>query len=281
MQVAPWTIEYEYDSAGNRTQKTNHAAGRVACYTYDVDDSGVTYGTANNRLEFYVEYVGEATDCDVPGSAVVLGTKYYFYTDAGNVSRVVTKPETPGPGDPELTAVRFDYASNGEAVAYVVGEQWDENASGNAENYDVSFVREFRYDSGRQRYLDRPLDPALFMIARPDQGYGNPPGQSDTWSDYSPAPGGFGDPDAVYGDFTITGPPGQWTMTDVRSFEPGLASFGWTDNGTGTQVPDAASVAYVHTNHLGTTRLTSDAASPPQAQGAVVYTAFGERICAV
>ncbi|MFQ5464115.1 MAG: RHS repeat-associated core domain-containing protein, partial [Phycisphaerae bacterium] len=55
----------------------------------------------------------------------------------------------------------------------------------------------------------------------------------------------------------------------------------WTDNGTGTQVPDAASVAYVHTNHLGTTRLTSDAASPPQAQGAVVYTAFGERICAV
>lgn len=40
-------------------------------------------------------------------------------------------------------------------MTYVLGETWDQGPA----NYDIYFAREFRYDSARQRYMNRALDP--------------------------------------------------------------------------------------------------------------------------
>ena len=74
------------------------------------------------------------------------------------------------------------------------------------------------------------------------------------------------------GDVTGSGSTGS----PVRSFEPGMGKFAWMDDGFGTQVPDDTTVAYYHTNHIGTTRLMTD--SVGTAASAVTYTAFGELV---
>jgi RHS repeat-associated protein len=115
----------------------------------------------------------------------------------------------------------------------------------------VTFAREFRYDTGRARYLNRELDPVTLG------GTGLYITLSETWSDY--------DGDEIYGDFTVD------TMgadTDVRSFEPGLGTVDpWEEEG-------ADSTTYVHSDHLGTLREASGDAGASLR----VFTAFGEPI---
>ncbi len=48
------------------------------------------------------------------------------------------------------------YAQNGRAVTYGLGETWDYIGS-SITNHTVTYAREFRYDSARQRYLNRTL----------------------------------------------------------------------------------------------------------------------------
>jgi RHS repeat-associated protein len=117
-----------------------------------------------------------------------------------------------------------------------------------AANYTVTYAREFRYDTGRARYMNRELDPAGFTQ---NQTIIIP--KKTTWSDY--------DGNALYGDFTVADGfitpknafmPGQWRSTDGQS-------------------------EYVHNDHLGSLRNTSttpNGQSPP----ARVFTAFGERV---
>ena len=101
---------YEYDQGGNRTKKTDFVNDREVVFHYDNDDVS-RFETYNNRLEFFETFdTGETP-------AVLLSTTYYFYWCNGNPNRIVTHVE----GTQDYSAVRFEYARNGEAVTHVLG----------------------------------------------------------------------------------------------------------------------------------------------------------------
>ena len=107
--------------------------------------------------------------------------------------------------------------------------------------------REFRYDSGRARHLNRRLDGAALMQ--------NPPVYTpltETCTNY--------DGDEPYGDFTFSG--GQPANGDA--YVPGA----WRAVGG---VPE-----YLHSDHLGTLRQTTSGTGVAGASR--VFTGFGERI---
>jgi RHS repeat-associated protein len=181
----------------------------------------------------------------------VASTTWYYYSILGNPTWIVTKQA----GSDDYSATRFGYAKNGETVTLVLGETWtyddapDENCPVST-SYDITFAREYRYDSGRARYLDRELD-------TDDLPAGIYTPTTTVWSDY--------DGDEIHGDYTVD------TMgadTDVRSFEPGLGTVDpWEEEGDD-------STTYVHSDHLGTLREASGDAGASLR----VFTAFGEPI---
>jgi len=195
-------------------------------YYYDVDDPA-TYGSFNNRLMFYETYetcrvfedYGYEGSC---GTQELVSTTWYYYNNEGNVTNVITEKADPG-SEPLYEGTRLEYARNGRAVTYVLGESW-----GNEHSYDIAYAREFRYDGARQRYMNRELDPGHM--------WGTPQALSTVWSDY--------DGDEIYGDFTVDGQ----TQTDVRSFDLGFGKFNWT-----ASQPDPATVHHYHTDTSGTT----------------------------
>jgi RHS repeat-associated protein len=141
----------------------------------------------------------------------------------------------------QYTATRFEYAKNGEAVTYAMGEQWcsDGNPANCPTSYNALWAREFRYDGARSRYMNRQLNPSTLATV------------STVWSDY--------DGNGIYGDFTVSGS----TVTNTDSYQPGL----WR------KVSGVAS--YLHNDVLGTLRQTTGTTGA--ASGSDVFTAFGER----
>jgi len=205
----PYDITYEYDQGGNRKKKIESTGGcnRIeTVYHYDVDDPA-TYGSFNNRLMKYQTYescrvfedFGYEGSC---GTEELVSTTWYYYNSSGNVTNVVAEKADPYSA-PLYEGTRLEYARNGRAVTYVLGETW-----GN-EPYNITYAREFRYDGARQRYMNRELDPNALES-------GTLQALSTVWSDY--------DGDGVYGDFTSDGQ----TQTDVRSFDLGFGKFDWT-----------------------------------------------------
>ena len=179
----------------------------------------------------------------------VYSTTWYIYNCAGNVERVVPQ----NAGSSQYSATRFSYAKNQRSVSFALAETWDPdgNSDGQVDNYAVQWLREFRYDSGRARYLNRKLDPVTLA-----------PIAADTvWTDY--------DGDDPYGDFAIVNS-GSWFASPTRSYEPGIAMVDpWTSSGP-------ANTKYYHSDHLGTTRTMSNSTSFDG--GTRVLTAFGEKI---
>ena len=161
-------------------------------YHYDIEDP-LRYASNNNRLEYY-----DTFDTSDPQNPVLLSTTWYYYNESGNVTQVVTSEA----GTDQYESTRLAYARNGQAVSYVMGESWTwTGPPADPANYDIAYAHEYRYDSGRQRYLDRLLNiPALM------QGY--VVADSQLWTDYNG--------DEPYGDFTIKG----GNVTNIRSFEP-------------------------------------------------------------
>jgi RHS repeat-associated protein len=146
------------------------------------------------------------------------------------------------------------YAKNGETVTYVLGETWEADGADPdtcPESYDITFAREFRYDSGRARYLSRELAPADLLQ--------NPPqfvSLTETWTDY--------DGDESYGDYTVSG----GSAANAGSYELGVASVvPWAGAGN-------ASTSYWHNDLIGTLR--NETASDGSGSAARGYTAFGE-----
>jgi RHS repeat-associated protein len=190
---------------------------------------------------------------DVSGEASsLLATTWYYYNESGNPTRIVTKPEA----STQYSATRFEYAKNGETVMYVLGETWEADGADPdncPENYDITFAREFRYDSGRARYLNRELDPVGLMQ--------NPPQfvpLTETWTDY--------DGDESYGDYTVSG----GSAANAGSSELGVASVApWAGAGT-------ASTSYWHNDLIGTLR--NETASDGSGSSPQVYSAFGEPV---
>jgi len=232
-------LAYEYDQVGNRKRKLDSAQLLDVIYTYDTDiplGQPSPYDSRNNRLMSYQTFDAAGLD----------STTYYYYNDCGNVTRVVTDEEATD----NYTSTWLEYARNGRAVIYAVGESWEWQGPGfDPANYDISYAREFRYDGARQRYLNRELDPAGIQENPPDY---TP--VSEVWSDYAG--------NSIYGDFTAVGE----TITNVRSFQPGIAR---VNDPLGTPVTE-----YYHADMLGSTRIMTDGAG--DGLGEAYYTAFGQ-----
>ena len=169
----------------------------------------------------------------------------------------MTRLENPEFNEMRVTSTGLAYAKNGTTVTYVFGEEWDE---GQPIGYNITYAREFRYDTGRARYLNRELDPDDF-----ENGTMTEVSSATTiWTDY--------DGDQPYGDFTaVPGSPTS-TITEQRSFELGVATFDWSGGS-----PDEVSVKFYHSDMIGTTRMMTDSTGF-EVPFSAVYTAFGERI---
>ncbi len=144
------------------------------------------------------------------------------------------------------TAVRLGYAINGRTVTYAHDEEWCWDGSAACEvqgSYKTTWAREFRYDGARARYMNRPLNPTTLAphLTKPT-----------VWTDYDGA--------ETYRDYTVSA--GAVVLGDA--FQPGL----WRNLGGVS--------AYLHNDHLGTLRNTSDLGADPGT--ARVFTAFGEPI---
>ncbi len=244
----PYYRTYEYDAGGNRTLKVDVLSQQETRYFYDLADPAA-YGSNNNRL-MYAEVYDTAPMPDELRSAT-----YYEYSADGNVTRVITEefavgggqsgPMAPS-GNRQFSAVRFGYAHNEQALLFAHGETWEwDGVSGSVSNYQKPWMREFRYDGARARYMNRTLNPDTLATL------------ATTWSDY--------DGDDIYGDFTVSGNPAVATSTD--KYEPGL----WHRSAAGV-------VDYLHNDHLGTLRRQSSSAGAMLTGSAHVYTAFGERL---
>lgn len=67
---------------------------------------------------------------------------------SSNVGRVVSQ----NAGSTQYSATRFSYAKNQRTVTFALAETWDPDgpdAGTEVDNYAVQWLREFRYDSGR------------------------------------------------------------------------------------------------------------------------------------
>ena len=160
-------------------------------------------------------------------------------------------------GSRKYTATRSEYARSGDTVTSVTGESWCWNGqSGSFPTCaKVTFAREYWYDGGRQRYLDRKLTPPTLWHEAALAG-SSP--LSETWTDY--------DGDEPYGDFTWSGP----TWTPVRSFELGIGRVEpFVSSGNNNS-------SYYHTDMLGTTRMITGVNGV--AVNSPVFTAFGEKL---
>ncbi len=133
-----------------------------------------------------------------------------------------------------------DMSSNGVFPALIMRPLDDVTTNG----YQRNWAYEFRYDSGRERYLYRKLDHTDDDL----------PALTSLWSDY--------DGGAIYGDHTISGT----TATEVTAFMPGIAQ---------QDVPTGDATWFLN-NHIGTTRTMLDDNADVVVKR--LYTAFGELI---
>ncbi|GMU38382.1 MAG: hypothetical protein AMXMBFR22_25730 [Phycisphaerae bacterium] len=235
-----YSLGYEYDQAGNRTEKHDLINDLDTYYTYDTGDPS-TYGSDNNRLMYYEVW-------DVGGTPEQLSTTWYSYNAQGNVTRVVTEDEVNKSAPVE--AVRFVY-NHSQQVSFLIGEEWFRGDAECEENYVITWAREFRYDAARARYLNRELDPEALEE-------GDLVALSEVWTDY--------DGDSSYGDFELDGNPPE--PSDLRSYEPGVALKDPWDESSG--------IEYYHADLIGSTRAMTDYTGA--SASTVCYTAFGEKL---
>jgi len=253
-----YDLTYAYDQGGNRLTKIDALNDRLTEYHYDIEDPDL-YGSNNNRLMYYDLF-------DTSGqSSTLLSTTVYYYNASGNAERIVTESHVATQarvheGDVStfrrldvstFSSTRLVYARNGSAVSFVMGETWDPDgpdADSCPDNYTVTFAKEFRYDTGRARYMVRDLDTAWLTAP------GGPllVALSTAWTAYDGA--------EPYGDYTVS----SGAVTETNAYEPGV----WRS------VDGAAE--YLHNDNLGTLRVTTDAAGQPTPRR--IFSAFGEPI---
>ena len=254
--VVEYDIAYEYDQLGNRTVRTDHVCGPAAAgcvretfyhYDVDVDPNQLTYATHHNRLLSYEVY-----DTSDPNAAALLRTVRYTYYDTGQASNITVFDEQQTP-DPNSHVWHHDvalhYYTHGPLKLAVWGK-WQEDENGPIDaTYQVIKAREFRWDSGRARYLSADI-----ATPQNDSQYWTLDGDP-VWTDY--------EGDTPYADSTMNAT--TYAATQVNRFF-GLA--GEKDASSGDE-------SYRQADLIGSTMATTDATGsigvPP-----VSYTAFGE-----
>lgn len=233
-----WTlIAYTYDQGGNRLTKVDLSSGRRTVYHYDVTDND-DGGQHNNRL-----LSSEVIDL---GTDTVIERTWYRYGVNGNVIRLVK--QTPQPKN-ETLIYWFNYDRSDNLWVSTSGTGDYNELTGEVSNSTFFASAEYRYESGRQRYLVRPLDP--------NNGFEPLPGAR--WHDY------LGN--EIYNDYAVT-PSGAVTEGTAH-----LSSIGFSD-------PIAADMpAYYASDQIGSVRqiLGNGTGNPPTLRE-VMYTAFGEHL---
>jgi RHS repeat-associated protein len=246
-------LHRRYDQLGNRKQKLDSVGnGRKTVYTYDTDfttenSPDPDFITRNNRLLWYVESIGDGQS----GWTPVRTVKYTYYV-TGDVSNITVKDNWTGVGSPPAEySFYYDlalYYTEDHKLWRALWDKWQADGQGqpDPETYQRLSAREFYYDSGRQRYLDRDVDPDTWQLI----GAGR-------WTDYAGQ--------QPYADFTHTGLY-QELPTEQTSYFAGHAQ----------QTVSTGDTAYRHADLIGSTMLaTDDCAS---AIATLAYTAFGEPI---
>jgi RHS repeat-associated protein len=237
-----YDLSYAYDIAGNRTQKVDALNDVVTDYTYDVSDPTL-YGSQGNRLM--------SSSTRISGQLVE--ERWYTYDAIGNadfVSRRIAGDEDVS-GNQWYRGTRLYYAKNGH-LWLARSERWQlDSGTGQPVNCEPLAAMEYRYNSGRQRYLVRPRDPVSMLPYAAFDG---------RWSDY--------DGESIYGDYTVSQDGPTFNVSDTMFHEPGLAQFD----------PSLGEPHYLHGNLIGTTEAVSDELSA--VSGRRVYTAFGEPVYA-
>jgi len=121
VNVYEYDLEYRYDKGGNRTLKidnTDPMNPRQVVYHYDVhweEEPGATdnpYGSFNNRL-----MKAEQNETCL-GLSVLRSTTWYYYTQGGNVERVVTteEPECGGQQNSAISGGELESSTAAPAV---------------------------------------------------------------------------------------------------------------------------------------------------------------------
>gem|GEM_PF-3476208 len=130
----------------------------------------------------------------------------------------------------------------------LIRDRW-EVVGGQAVNCLRTFAREFRYDTGRARYLMRDLDLATLQ---PSASY------AGLWTDYAQ--------DTAYGDYTLSPGAGGPEAATAARYQPGA----WERAGDALRVH--------HGDQIGTSRFMTNASA--QTARRAVFTAFGELVMA-
>jgi len=157
----------------------------------------------------------------------------------GWVQQVIRKIE----GDPNYYRSYFMYDTAGHPWI-LLRDRWTLDGSGQPTNCTRTLAREYRYDSGRARYLVRDLDTTTLLPSSAEAG---------TWTDY--------DGDSTYGDYFF--PSAETTSTSAR-YTPGI----WEKQGS--------TLRGHHGDQIGSSRAMTDSSAAVVRR--TVYTAFGERI---
>jgi RHS repeat-associated protein len=177
--------------------------------------------------------------------------KYTYYV-TGDASNITVKDEWTGQGDPPADySYYYDLAlsyTEDHKLWRALWDKWTIDGEGQPADYTKLAAREFYYDLGRQRYLDRDVDPDTWQLIG-----------SGRWTDYQG--------EQPYADFTHSGGY-QEVPTEQTSYFAGHAQ----------QTVSTGDTAYRHGDLIGSTMLTTDDSGT--AASAVSYTAFGEPITA-
>jgi len=227
----PYDVSYTYDAGSNRLTKVDGVNGLTTYYTYDIADQSY-YGSRNNRLMWY----------EIRNSVnQVVETVWYGYHKGGHVQQIVRKPSS------GTTYYRTFFLYDRAGRLWIaVKDQWTNTGTGPT-SCTRTWAREFRYDTGRARYLARSRDPANLS-----------PTGTATWTDYNGS--------NVHQDYNINKTTG--VVTEVLRHVPGK----WQEE------VSSGSDTYFHGDVIGTTRRLTNG------QGSVgrrtVYTAFGELVFA-
>ncbi len=234
---SPYDLEYTYDNGGNRRAKTDWLAGLQTTYFYDIDDPQL-FGTNHNRIEKYeVRLLADNSLLETTWYGYLRTTYNSVIRETGWVEQVIRKTEESD--DYDRTYLMYDTAGR---VWITLRDRW-QVSEGQPVNCERLAAREYRYDSGRARYLMRDLDPVTLL---PANGY------AGTWTDYDGA--------TAYGDYTLNSD--ESVVTTMR-YIPGH----WEQGAT---------FSAHHGDQIGTSRVMTDADAGTLRRA--VYTAFGELV---
>jgi RHS repeat-associated protein len=216
--------------------------------------------THNNRLLKYEEYQpprsGPGPEPDIgPEAAAQFPTGlqrvvWYTYFQNGPVANITI-------GDASEPLTRRDlalYYNNKGTLWVAVQDHWTVSTQ-DISDYGRDQGWEFRFDSGRARYLRREVDVAYY----PNEHVSLTPIGDQQWTDYVG--------DSPYGDFDVAVGENTVAISEQMRY---LSAGGVMAQ----QNVQSGDTAYHHADLLGSTMLTTDADGA--AAAALAYTAFGE-----